>query len=94
MRIFLRLGHAQLMPAGVGDDLPQNIGQGERRKHSLQKRVQMFAVLGHARGGCEAKHTGALEAREAGIEQSGQDFPDAVARKLKHSRPSPSRMPL
>ena len=83
MRVLLRLGHAQLGAACIRDDLTQNIRERDRLKDRLQQRVQVLAVLRHARGGGEMADARAWESGECRIEKGSQDFAHPVGAKVE-----------
>ena len=83
VRVFFRLGHAQLGAAGVGDHFAEDAVHGHRREQRAHAAGEIVAVLGHADSAGGQHETRAGEAVKTFVEEGGEEFADAIGAEVE-----------
>ena len=83
VRIFFGFRHAELGAAGFRDHLAEQVIHALGREQRAHQRGERIAVAGHAGGGGEADAARAREEGEIGLEQSGEQFADAIGAEIE-----------
>ena len=83
MRVFFRLGEAQLAQPGCGHDLAQQLCHGLGREGDRQIRGQTVAVPRKAESGGEPDGLRPAKPGKGGIQQRAQQFADTVGAEVE-----------
>ncbi len=87
MGVFLGLGDAKLMEAGLGRHLAERAGELLGREQGRDELRQRRRIFDHAERGGEGDAAGAREALEGGVDQRRENLPHAVGAEIRRHQP-------